>query len=210
MNTTTGPCPQHPFGHDWTTDPLRCTGCGTTRAAAEAITSLVASVRGRDEKTANRLLCTFRDAVRADLLDELRHTPNRQPTPAPQTSGPICTEAEARDAGLDIAPGLGELTAMADTIVATAVGTPAPAVDLARAVPLMAASIERLRARVAELEQQRSDTRAQALREAAGDVAAYCPDHGTHGTARMTCHCEIADELLTAAAKAGEPAQAAP
>lgn len=54
--------------------------------------------------------------------------------PDPLTDAPICTETEAKAAGLDIAPSLSELTAMAETIVAAAKGTPVPEIDLARAV----------------------------------------------------------------------------
>lgn len=68
-------------------------------------------------------------------------------------SGPICSQAEARAAGLDIAPSVEELDAMASTIVAA--GDPLSAeVSLAQAVPLLGAAVTGLRARVAELEQQ--------------------------------------------------------
>lgn len=66
-------------------------------------------------------------------------------------SGPICSQAAARAAGLDVAPSVAELDAMAESVVAS--GDPLSAgVDLARAVPLLGAEVERLRARVAELE----------------------------------------------------------
>jgi hypothetical protein len=78
--------------------------------------------------------------------------------PEPQAlslSGPICSQAEARAAGPDIAPSVEELGAMASTIVAA--GDPLSAeVDLARAVPLLGAAFGRLRARVAELEAERA------------------------------------------------------
>lgn len=77
--------------------------------------------------------------------------------PEPQAlplSGPICSEAEARAAGLDIAPSVEELDAMASTIVAA--GDPLSAeVSLAQAVPLLSAAVTGLRARVAELEAER-------------------------------------------------------
>ncbi|MFI0156256.1 hypothetical protein [Streptomyces lydicus] len=37
--------------------------------------------------------------------------------------------------------------------------------------------------------------RAEALREAAGEVVAYCPYHGNQETSYMACHCPVADEL---------------
>lgn len=56
-------------------------------------------------------------------------------------AGPICTQAEARAAGLDIAPSVEELDAMASSIVA--VGDPLSAeVSLAQAVPLLGAADE--------------------------------------------------------------------
>lgn len=74
--------------------------------------------------------------------------------PEPQAlplSGPICSQAEARAAGLDIAPSAEELDAMASTIVAA--GDPLSAeVSLAQAVPLLCAAVTVLRARLAELE----------------------------------------------------------
>lgn len=72
--------------------------------------------------------------------------------PEPQPlSGPICSQAQARAAGLDIAPSVAELDAMAETIVAA--GDPLSAeVSLAQAVPLLGAAVTRLRDRVAELE----------------------------------------------------------
>lgn len=72
--------------------------------------------------------------------------------PAPVLlSGPICSQAEARAAGLDIAPSVEELDAMAESVAA--LGDPLSAeVSLARAVPLLGAAVTSLRARIAELE----------------------------------------------------------
>ncbi|MFI6347284.1 hypothetical protein [Streptomyces sp. NPDC050560] len=92
----------------------------------------------------------------AALLREMAGSPAAEPEPA--AAGPICTEAEARAAGLDIAASTDELTAMAETIVAAHGDEPSAEVDLARAVPLMARAIDRLRARVAELEAERYRT----------------------------------------------------
>ncbi|WP_155054564.1 zinc finger Ran-binding domain-containing protein [Streptomyces blattellae] len=76
-------------------------------------------------------------------------TPN-EPQALP-LSGPICSQAEARSAGLDVAPSVEELNAMAESVVA--LGDPLSAeVSLAQAVPLLGAAVTRLRARVAELE----------------------------------------------------------
>ncbi|WP_200309560.1 hypothetical protein, partial [Streptomyces adelaidensis] len=75
-------------------------------------------------------------------------------TPVPQAlplSGPICSQSEARAAGLDIAPSVEELDAMASTIVAA--GDPLSAeVSLAQAVPLLGAAVTGLQARLVELE----------------------------------------------------------
>jgi hypothetical protein len=73
----------------------------------------------------------------------------------PYTDAPVCTGEAARAAGLDVAPAPSELTAMAELIVSTRGHEPIPEVDLARAVPLMAAEIDR-------------------LREESGDYAATC------------------------------------
>lgn len=96
--------------------------------------------------------------IRPDRIDEFANGlraaagVNDKPVATPLTDAPICTPEAAREAGLDIAPSLSELTAMAETIVAAG-GAPEPGTDLARAVPLLATCIERLRVRVAELEQ---------------------------------------------------------
>lgn len=78
--------------------------------------------------------------------------------PVPQAlplSGPVCSQAEARAAGLDIAPSVEELDAMAESIVA--LGDPLSAeVSLAQSVPLLGAAVTGLRARVAELEAERA------------------------------------------------------
>jgi len=55
-------------------------------------------------------------------------------------------------------------------------------------VPTLLAEIERLRSLVA-------NARLQARNEVAGEVVAYCPDHGYHDTCRIACHCDIADEF---------------
>jgi len=91
--------------------------------------------------------------------------------PEPQAlSGPICTQAEARAAGLDIAPSVEELNAMAESIVA--LGDPLSAeVSLAQAVPLLGAAVTGLRARVAELEAERHSTN-EALDDAVQELRA--------------------------------------
>ncbi|WP_344570771.1 hypothetical protein [Streptomyces axinellae] len=70
---------------------------------------------------------------------------------------PVCTEADARAAGLDIAPAPGELTAMAELIVTSRGHEPIPEVDLARAVPLACAEIRRLRVELAVCQTQRAN-----------------------------------------------------
>jgi hypothetical protein len=91
------------------------------------------------------------DAVAAQGALPMPVVPEPQALPL---AGPICTQAEARAAGLDIAPSVEELDAMASSIVA--VGDPLSAeVSLAQAVPLLGAAVTGLRARVAELEAER-------------------------------------------------------
>lgn len=91
--------------------------------------------------------------------------PEREQEPVP-TTGPICTQAEAHAAGLDIAPTTEELVACAETIVAVHGDTPSAEADLARAVPLMAAAIEQLRGAVVT-------ARARALHEDANAVQGH-------------------------------------
>ncbi|MEU7431053.1 hypothetical protein AB0B07_09375 [Streptomyces sioyaensis] len=72
---------------------------------------------------------------------------------------PVCTEDAAHAAGLDVALSPSELDAVATSIVSARGSEPVPEVDLARAVPLVTAEVVRLRARVAELEQQTTAAR---------------------------------------------------
>lgn len=113
------------------------------------------------------------------------------PVPAgdvpPALSGPICTQAEARAAGLDVAPSVEELDAMASTIVAA--GDPLSAeVSLAQAVPLLGAAVTGLRARVAELE---------ALTPASVQTCRKCGAGYTYGEPCSTCEfrARVAAEL---------------
>lgn len=120
---------------------------------------------------------------------------------------PICTEAEARAAGLDIAPGLGELTAMAETIVAAAQGATGPEIDLARAVPLMAAEVERLRARVAELERPAIEAKRNEIRQSyAESIAMAREDRDFEGAFNVECQLrEREEQWKREDAEAGEP-----
>lgn len=56
----------------------------------------------------------------------------------------LCSEDEARAAGLDVAPTADELADMAELIVAASDGASTPEVDLARAVPLLVAALRRV------------------------------------------------------------------
>jgi hypothetical protein len=62
-------------------------------------------------------------------------------------------------------------------------------------------AVDWLIGRVAELEARPSP--ADALRQAADDLTAACPDHGDADEAWMDCPCEFADELRRKAALAG-------
>lgn len=127
-------------------------------------------------------------------------------TPGPQISGPICTEAEVRAAGLDIASVLSELTSMAETIVAAAQDAPGPEVDLARAVPLMAACIERLRAEretaaatIAELEQRLAARERE--RNADREERDELRDRAAELEQRAAAHAATSRDLLTRTAE---------
>lgn len=120
-----------------------------------------------------------------DAADALAETVAREgalpmpagPAPVP-LSGPICSQAEARAAGLDIAPSVEELDAMAESVVA--LGDPLSAeVSLARAVPLLGAAVTGLRARVAELEAERHSTN-EALDDAVQALRAVDAPGGTY------------------------------
>ncbi|WP_331723398.1 hypothetical protein [Streptomyces atratus] len=76
---------------------------------------------------------------------------------------PVCSQEAARAAGLDVAPSPTELLAVAESIVSSwgdraadpddvVASTADAGAQLARAVPLVLAEVDRLRARVAELE----------------------------------------------------------
>ncbi|AVH59988.1 MULTISPECIES: hypothetical protein [Streptomyces] len=49
-------CPQHPFGHTWQADSLKCTLCEARRTASEAIVALLAGLPGWDIPRAERLI----------------------------------------------------------------------------------------------------------------------------------------------------------
>lgn len=70
-------------------------------------------------------------------------------SPDSNPNRPICTDADARTAGLDTAPTPAELAATAETVVTARGHDHLPEVDLARAVPLMCAEIRRLRIELA-------------------------------------------------------------
>ena len=61
MDTTTWICPNKPFAHDWN-GGLSC-GCGATRTAADAITSLLAGWEGWDQARAAALVEQHRAEV---------------------------------------------------------------------------------------------------------------------------------------------------
>jgi len=82
---------------------------------------------------------------------------------SPEHEQPICTQEAARAAGLDIAPTPAELTVCAESIVRTwgdrtaepsdeVASTADAGAQLARALPLLLAELDRARARAAELE----------------------------------------------------------
>jgi hypothetical protein len=71
MDTTTWICPNKPFAHDWN-GGLSC-GCGATRTAADAITSLLAGWEGWDQSRAAALVEQHRlQALREDGTSRAR------------------------------------------------------------------------------------------------------------------------------------------
>jgi hypothetical protein len=123
-------------------------------------------VSARDESAELAAVVAERGALPMPVVPEPQVLPS---------TGPICTQAEARAAGLDIAPSVEELDAMASSIAA--VGDPLSAeVSLAQAVPLLGAAVTGLRARVAELEK----------REAV--VAEFVAKRAEYITAIRNCH----------------------
>lgn len=68
MDTTTWICPNKPFAHDWN-GGLSC-GCGATRTAADAITSLLAGWEGWDQSRAAALVEQHRTEVLRDNTPE--------------------------------------------------------------------------------------------------------------------------------------------
>ncbi|MFE9777731.1 hypothetical protein ACFYPA_06190 [Streptomyces sp. NPDC005775] len=88
-------------------------------------------------------------------------------TPMTPDHNPICTQEAARAAGLDVAPSPEELRVVSEAIVSlwgdrwaepddTVASIADSGAQLARAVPLVLAEVDRLRAQVAELETQRT------------------------------------------------------
>jgi hypothetical protein len=110
----------------------------------------------------------------------------RNPVPL---SGPICSQSEAHAAGLDVAPSVEELDAMAESVVA--LGDPLSVeVSLAQAVPLLGAAVTGLRVQVAALLEERHVTNEaldDAVRELRARQSCSCPSVDQPGPHQVGC-----------------------
>ncbi|MFJ1827405.1 hypothetical protein [Streptomyces sp. NPDC088178] len=119
---------------------------------------------------------------------------------------PVCSQEAARAAGLDVAPSPAELLAVAESIVSSwgdraadpddvVASTADAGAQLARAVPLVLAEVDRLRARLAELERPSTEAERNALRQSFMELSAQArEDHDYEGQFDIECQLRDREE----------------
>ncbi|MGW7398077.1 hypothetical protein ACWGH7_16450 [Streptomyces cyaneofuscatus] len=131
----------------------------------------------------------------------------------PDHDHPVCTQEAARAAGLDVAPSPEELRAVSEAIVSLwgdrwaepddqVASIADSGAQLARAMPLVLAEVDRLRARVAELEEQERFQERDTLPDLHRQI-----EHHKDGKARWQKRAETAESRLATVERLVEEAR---